>query len=159
MPVLPPPPPTFENPGSFSWMEWYRQLRSYVSQTGSVPWAVVDKAGSNLTDIVTRNHNNLQNIQGGSSGSYYHLQAKLTATLSAYDFASIAAHTTSTTTVTVTGAVTTNFAFVRLSTAAESGMVYDAYISAADTVTIRATNTTAAAIDPSSRDYVVIVIG
>jgi len=154
-----PPPPSFDKPYSFAWLEWFRQLRNYVAQTGSVPWSVVDKAGSNLTDIVTRNHNNLQNIQGGSSGSYYHLNTYLTATLSAHDFASITAHTTSTTTVTVTGAITTNFVLIRTSTAPESGMVYDAYVSSANTVTIRATNTTAAAIDPASRDYTVLVIG
>lgn len=93
MPGLP-PPPAFDKPGSFAWLEWYRQLRSYVSQTGSVPWNVVDKAGSNLTDIVTRNHNNLQTIQGGSSGQYYHL------TSAEYTIASGLTHGTYTPTLT-----------------------------------------------------------
>jgi len=187
---MPLPPPPIQDPsGSFAWLDWFRQLRTYISQTGSVPWSVVNKAGSNISDIVTRNHNNLQNIQGGTVASYYHLthqewqdiqqgynhnnlqniqggtvasyyhlRTYLTATLSAYNFASVAAHTTSTTTVTVIGATTSDFVIVRLSTAAESGMVYDAYVSAADTVTIRAINTTAAIIDPSSRDYIVLVI-
>jgi len=153
-----PPPPITAPQNSFVWLEWYRQLRNYISQSGSVPWSVVDKAGSNLTDIVTRNHNNLQSIQGGTSGSYYHLRTYLTATLSAYDFASIAAHTTSTTTVTVTGATTSDFVLLRLSTTPDNGIVYDAYVSAADTVTIRAVNTTASSIDPASRDYTVLVI-
>lgn len=153
-----PPPPVADQQGSFAWLEWYRQLRNYISQSGSVPWSVVDKAGSNITDIVTRNHNNLQSIQGGTSGSYYHLRTYLTATKSAFDFGSISAHTTSTTTVSLTGAATTDFVLLRLSNAPDDGIIYDAYVSAADTVTIRAVNTTAGAIDPASRDYVVLVI-
>lgn len=77
-----PPPPIADPSGSFAWLEWYRQLREYVSQTGSVPWAVVDKSGSKLSDIVTRTHNTLQSIQGGMSGSYYHLTATEHAALS-----------------------------------------------------------------------------
>jgi hypothetical protein len=36
-------------------------------------WSNVDKTGSNITDIVARNHNNLQNIGGGVGGDYMHL--------------------------------------------------------------------------------------
>lgn len=68
-----PPPPINDQPGSFVWLEWYRQLRNYISQSGSVPWSVIDFAGSNLTDITSRNHANLQVLQGGTSGEYYHL--------------------------------------------------------------------------------------
>ena len=70
-----PPPPINDQPGSFTWLEWYRQLRSYISTTGSVPWYVIDFAGSNITDIALRDHNNLQNTQGGTSGEKYHLTA------------------------------------------------------------------------------------
>lgn len=68
-----PPPPINDQPGSFTWLEWYRQLRSYVSTSGSVPWYIINFAGSTLTDIATRLHNSLQGIQGGTSGEYYHL--------------------------------------------------------------------------------------
>ena len=70
-----PPPPINDKPGSFTWMEWYRQLRNYVSTTGSVPWYVINFAGSNLTDIAVRKHNDLQTIQGGTAGEHYHLSA------------------------------------------------------------------------------------
>lgn len=86
---------------------WYRQLRNYISQSGSVPWGVIDFAGSSITDITSRNHNNMQNIQGGSVGAYYHLVKLLTNTVT-YDFASITAASTATTTLTVTGATTTD---------------------------------------------------
>ena len=74
MPILP-PPPVNDQPGSFTWMEWYRQLRNYVSTSGSVPWYIIDFAGSNITDIASRAHNNLQGLQGGTSGEQYHLTA------------------------------------------------------------------------------------
>lgn len=70
-----PPPPTNANPGSYAWSDWYYKLVKYYSTTGSVPWEVVGKTGSNLTDIVTRRHDNLQAIQGGVAGEYYHLSA------------------------------------------------------------------------------------
>lgn len=68
-----PPPPVNDKPGSFTWLEWYRQLRNYVSTSGSVPWYIINFAGSNITDIASRAHNNLQNLQGGASGQMYHL--------------------------------------------------------------------------------------
>jgi hypothetical protein len=68
-----PPPPVNDQPGSFTWLEWYRQLRSYVSSTGSVPWYIIDFAGSNITDIIGRNHNQLQGLQGGGASERYHL--------------------------------------------------------------------------------------
>ena len=70
-----PPPPINDQPGSFTWLEWYRQLRNYISSSGSVPWYVIDFAGSNITDIALRDHNQLQNTQGGTSGEKYHLTA------------------------------------------------------------------------------------
>lgn len=68
-----PPPPINDKPGSFTWLEWYRQLRNYVSTSGSVPWYIINFSGSNLTDIALRDHANLQNLQGGSAGQHYHL--------------------------------------------------------------------------------------
>jgi len=70
-----PPPPIQDKPGSFTWLEWYRQLRAYVSTSGSVPWYVINFAGSNITDIALRDHDSLQNIQGGTAGEHYHLTA------------------------------------------------------------------------------------
>ena len=68
-----PPPPINDKPGSFTWLEWYRQLRNYVSTSGSVPWYIINFSGSNITDIANRNHNNLQGLQGGTSGQMNHL--------------------------------------------------------------------------------------
>ena len=68
-----PPPPVNDQPGSFTWLEWYRQLRNYVSTSGSVPWFIINFAGSNITDIAARDHGNLQGLQGGGAGERYHL--------------------------------------------------------------------------------------
>jgi len=76
-----PPPPINDAPGSFTWLEWYRQLRSYVSTSGSVPWYIIDFAGSSITDIVSRDHGNLQGLQGGTAGEHYHLTAAQTASI------------------------------------------------------------------------------
>jgi|JI10StandDraft_1071094.scaffolds.fasta_scaffold28310_4 hypothetical protein len=68
-----PPPPIQDKPGSFTWLEWYRQLREYVSTSGSVPWYIINFAGSNITDIALRDHDQLQNVQGGTAGEHNHL--------------------------------------------------------------------------------------
>jgi len=73
-----PPPPINDQPGSFTWLEWYRQLRNYISTNGSVPWYVINFAGSNITDIATRDHDQLQNLDGGTAGEHYHLTANET---------------------------------------------------------------------------------
>jgi len=78
-----PPPPINDKPGSYTWMEWYRQLRNYVSTSGSVPWYVINFAGSNITDIAQRAHNDLQSVQGGTAGERYHLTAAQHAVLAA----------------------------------------------------------------------------
>ena len=68
-----PPPPINDKPGSFTWLEWYRQLRNYVSTSGSVPWYIINFSGSNITDIALRAHDNLQGVQGGTAGEHNHL--------------------------------------------------------------------------------------
>lgn len=68
-----PPPPINDPMGSFVWLEWYRQLRNYVSQSGSVPWGVIDFNGSDIRDIALRSHNNMQTLQGGTTSQYFHI--------------------------------------------------------------------------------------
>lgn len=54
--------------------EYLRVLRNVITGvvSGVIPWLSVDKAGSNMNELTTRNHNDLQNIQGGASNDYYH---------------------------------------------------------------------------------------
>lgn len=66
-----PPPPLNSPSGSYYWLEWYTSLTNFLNGT-NIPWSNLNFTGSNLTDIQTRNHNDLQNIQGGVSTMHYH---------------------------------------------------------------------------------------
>lgn len=76
------------------------------------------------------------------------------------DFASTAATVCSAeTAVTVTGAVTDNVAYVNLPSAANNGAsIYAARVSAADTVQVKHCNMSAAAVDPASATFRVVVL-
>jgi hypothetical protein len=73
-----------------------------------------------------------------------------------FDFTPIAAGVTAETTVTVTGASVGDTVTLSASTL-EPGLMAMAFVSAVDTVTIRLANITAAAIDPASQTFNVIV--
>jgi len=77
------------------------------------------------------------------------------------DFASTASGSTSTATITVTGAVTTDTPCVQLgmSTAPAAGTVYDAYVSSANTVTVRFSNFSGSAVDPAAQTIRATVTG
>lgn len=72
MPALPPVPLRDIKDLPYTFQEWLRSVQNLVS-TGSFSWALLNFSGSNLTDIATRNHNDLQTVQGGGVGDYYHL--------------------------------------------------------------------------------------
>lgn len=74
-----------------------------------------------------------------------------------HDFGSINAQVEATTTVTVSGAVAGDMVLVRPTTAV-NGIIVDGTVSAANTVTIRAVNYSAGAINPAEQVYKVIVI-
>jgi len=69
------PPPLREAITSRAWLEWFRRLYERTSGTAQILWDQVIKSGSNLTEIETRNHNDLQTKQGGDGTDYYHLGA------------------------------------------------------------------------------------
>jgi len=75
--LLPPIPKEPIEPNSHVWREWFNSIRNVIVGTaqGVISWASLNFDGSNITDIVTRNHNNLQTIQGGTANQYYHLTA------------------------------------------------------------------------------------
>jgi len=65
-------PPRKQEPAFDRWTE---RLWKKITTAAGIAWSVIDKTGSNLTDIQTRNHNDLQTIQGGAASEYYHLNA------------------------------------------------------------------------------------
>jgi hypothetical protein len=152
-----PPAPINEPPGSFAWQQWYLELQKLYSTGGAIPWVTIDTSGSDIQDIANRAHNNLQSIQGGTSGSHYHL-VKATKSSLVHDFGSLAAGAQSTQTTTVTGADTTDVVVLGFSSTPETGIEFRAWVSAADTVSLQAINRTAGAIDPASRTYYFLVM-
>jgi len=70
-----PPAPVNEAQSSYAWIDWYVKLVNFVNNQTNILWASINKAGSNLTDIVTRQHNDLQSVQGGGASEQYHLTA------------------------------------------------------------------------------------
>ena len=75
------------------------------------------------------------------------------------NFPSIAAGASGDLTITVTGAVVGDTVMVGLPAAPTAGIVFSGFVSATDTATIRATNITAAAVDPPSATYRATVMG
>jgi hypothetical protein len=74
------------------------------------------------------------------------------------NFAEIAAAAQASLTITVTGAAVGDEVIMALPAAPAAGLVFNAFVSAANTVTVRASNITAAPVDPAAATYGVIVI-
>lgn len=142
----------------FSLQEWLRNLQRLVGgAVGSIPWTSINTAGSALTDIATRLHNSLQSIQGGTTGSYFHLKTAVKGSKT-HDFGTVNAVTNATTTQTVTGATTTSTVIVTATTTLVAGLVVYGYVSSADTVTLVCTNPTAGNIAATSKTYQILVL-
>ncbi len=73
--TLPPAPISTTDLNSYQWKDWFRKLQVYVTGVSSFLWSTIDFSGSSITDIVDRQHNDLQVLQGGLSGDYYHLSS------------------------------------------------------------------------------------
>lgn len=84
--------------------------------------------------------------------------ARTLAAVATLDFPSISAVSTQALTITVPGASVNDVVLLGLPATVNAGVVFDARVSAADTVTVRALNITAGAIDPASAQYEVIVL-
>lgn len=64
-PLAPPPPSNDVALGRWLFLLWKR-----LTTTGQILWGAIGFSGSDLTDIETRNHNDLQNL---NAGNYRHL--------------------------------------------------------------------------------------
>ena len=67
------PPPLNSPITDYAWKEWLRRLASQIGGAAAGTFNALDFTSSNITSIVTRNHNDTQNVQGGSASQYYHL--------------------------------------------------------------------------------------
>jgi len=64
------PPPNVDQQLPFN--RWMRLMYERIVRAGQILWSQLDFTGSNLTDLATRNHADLQNI---NTASYTHLSA------------------------------------------------------------------------------------
>jgi hypothetical protein len=92
---------------------------------------------------------------GATNGTTADLIASATATL---DFPSISAGGSEDLTITVTGASVGDSVHLGLPAAPAAGIVFSAFVSAANTITVRASNITGSPVDPASATYRVTVI-
>lgn len=97
---------------------------------------------------------NRKKFSGSAQPLYMRDVLRATATL---DFPSVAAGANTTLTITVTGAAVGDDAVLIFDSAPQVGLNFVAWVSAADTVTVRVENYTAAAKDAASVAYRVIV--
>ena len=91
----------------------------------------------------------------GTSGATI---SKILSGSASLNFPSIAAAEQADLTITVTGAAVGDEVALALPAAPAAGLVFNAFVSAANTVTIRASNITAAAVDAAAATYGVVVI-
>jgi len=68
-------PPIPNNPitDALVWRDWFYKVSQLLSEQAAIAWSSLNFTGSNLRDIQTRQHNALQDIQGGIANEYYHL--------------------------------------------------------------------------------------
>jgi len=68
-------PPIPNNPitDAFVWRDWFFKVSQILVQNAAIAWSSLNFTGSNLLDIETRQHNALQDMQGGFTNQYYHL--------------------------------------------------------------------------------------
>lgn len=83
---------------------------------------------------------------------------KILSMTKAIDFPSIAAAASNDQTVTLAGAAVGDSVHLGLPAAPQAGLIFQGFVSAADTVTIRATNITGSAVDAASATYRVTVL-
>lgn len=75
--LIPPIPKEQMTPDSHIWRDWFNNLRNILvgNIQGIVAWVSINFTGSDIKDIVARSHQDLQNLQGGTAGQYYHFTA------------------------------------------------------------------------------------
>lgn len=169
---IPPPPVTSED--KTIWNNWYIAVKDAINNLrAGLTWSNLDFTGSNITNIITRNHNDLNGINGGSATERYHLTSaqhsgltggslttlhnhRLTATAT-LDFPSISSNGIAELTVTVTGAVSGNPVMLGPPSTIEAGLTWSGFVSAANTVTVRLHNNSSVSVDPASASWTVSV--
>jgi hypothetical protein len=146
-------------------------LTTYIALNGSAPaptvrratWpeyiaAVLERDGATLASLaLTTDLAIADGGTGASTASAARTNLGLLSASATLDFGSIAAQDSAELTITVTGAATGDAVQLAPPPGIEADLTWCGYVSAADTVTVRAVNATAGAIDPASATWGVIV--
>jgi len=164
------------------WRDWFFKLYTYTTTAGSQAFNGLNFLGSNITSIVTRNHNDLTLIQGGDSLNRYHLtSAEHASVASLPTFGTMATQNTTSYSTTGTdttysyrannlsdlGSASTARTNLGLGTLATQSASAVAITGGTATVTIGLTNTTSttvgvagiATVPPLPVGYIAITIG
>lgn len=71
-----PPPIRVTDMSAAEWSRWFMDLqRALTSAAVAVSWSSLDFTGANITDLAFHRHVDLQGLQGGAPGEFYHLSA------------------------------------------------------------------------------------
>lgn len=130
-------------------------IRDFVSGTEAAPNGMLlfmtTKAGAAATEALR--------VEDGIKVNIGTTLKRLLSASANLDFPSIAAHTTADLTITVTGALVGDSVSLGPPAAPVSGIIWSAFVSATNTVTVRAANITAGAIDPALQTFRATVLG
>lgn len=72
---LSPPPSRDPDVTGYAWQKWFSSIQALlnpVASGGAILWSSISKLGSSLTDLATRNHSDLHNI---NTAAYTHLSS------------------------------------------------------------------------------------
>lgn len=68
-----PPPITHLGMNDPAWRDWLFKINNRVQKEGQISWEQLSFLSSDLANIATRLHSDLQQIQGGATGDQFHL--------------------------------------------------------------------------------------
>lgn len=101
----------------------------------------------------------VRSLNGFVAGAGSATVNKVLAATATLDFPSIAANGAADLTITVTGAAVGDYVTLALPAAPAAGLMFMGFVSAANTVTVRARNLTASPVDAASATYGALVFG
>lgn len=80
------PPPPIHSEDRTIWSNWYVAVKNAINNLrADLKWINLDFTGSNITDIASKSHQALDNLQGGSSTERYHVSATQATAIAAFN--------------------------------------------------------------------------
>ncbi len=67
------PPPIQDPMNNQRWLEWFRLISVRLNDLNVLNWDEIDFTASTIADIAVKDHNLLENFQGGTTNDYWHL--------------------------------------------------------------------------------------